>query len=178
MPAIGIAMAGTTLVGQAIGAERPDWASTAGNGIISLSVLYMGLIGLLMAILGPWFMPWFTNVSDPKAADVVNEGCKLLWIAAGYQLFDGLNVSSSACLRGAGDVRVPSVMVLALSWALFVPLAHALSFKPHAGWVDWLPQYGLGAIGGWLAALVYICCLGVMLFLRWRSGAWRRVSLR
>ena len=178
MPAIGIAMAGTTLVGQAIGAGRPDWASTAGNGIISLSVVYMGLIGLLMAVLGPWFMPWFTNVSDPKAADVATEGCKLLWIAGGYQFFDGLNVSSSACLRGAGDVRVPSVMVLALSWALFVPLAHALSFKPHSGWVDWLPQYGLGAVGGWLAALVYICCLGVMLFLRWRSGAWRRVSLR
>ena len=30
-----------------------------------------------------------------------------LWIAAGYQLFDGLNISSSACLRGAGDVRLP-----------------------------------------------------------------------
>jgi multidrug resistance protein, MATE family len=178
MPAVGIAMAGTTLVGQAIGAKNPDWASTAGNGIISLSVLYMGFIGVLIAAAGPWLLPWFTNGADPQAADVVAEGCKLLWIAAGYQFFDGLNVASSACLRGAGDVRLPSVMVLALSWSLFVPLAHALSFKPGAGWVDWLPQYGLGAVGGWLAALIYICALGIVLFLRWRSGAWRRVSLR
>jgi multidrug resistance protein, MATE family len=178
MPAVGIAMAGTTLVGQAIGAKSPDWAAVAGNGIISLAVLYMGLIGLLMAVIGPWLMPWFTNISDPQAPAVAAEGCKLLWIAAGYQLFDGLNISSGACLRGAGDVRVPSVMVLAVSWSVFVPLAHSLSFPPHAGWVDWLPQYGYGAIGGWIAALIYVCLLGTVLFLRWRSGAWRRVVLR
>jgi multidrug resistance protein, MATE family len=178
MPAVGIAMAGTTLVGQAIGAKKVNWASTAGNGIISLSVLYMGLIGVLIAAAGPWILPWFTNGADRQAADVIAEGCKLLWIAAGYQFFDGLNVASSACLRGAGDVRVPSVMVLALSWFVFVPLAHALSFKAGEGWVDWLPQYGLGAVGGWLAALIYICFLGATLFLRWRSGAWRRVSLK
>jgi MATE family multidrug resistance protein len=68
-------------------------------------------------------------------------------------------------------------MVLALSWGFFVPLAHMLTFTAGAGWVGWLPQLGLGAIGGWYAALAYICCLGVMLFLRWRSAAWRRVVL-
>jgi multidrug resistance protein, MATE family len=178
MPAVGIAMAGTTLVGQAIGAKTPEWAFKVGNGIIALAVAYMGLIGVIVAAAGKWLMPWFTNASDPQAAEVAAKGCVLLWIAAGYQLFDGFNIASSACLRGAGDVRVPSIMVLALSWSLFVPLAHALSFQPGAGWVHWLPQYGLGSVGGWIAALVYVCCLGMMLFLRWRSGAWRGVVLR
>ncbi len=178
MPAVGIAMAGTTLVGQAIGARTVEWARQAGNGIILISVLYMGLIGVLVAALGPVLMPWFTNASDPDSALVRREGCELLWIAAGYQFFDGLNISSGACLRGAGDVRLPALMVLALSWVVFVPLAHSLSFRPGAGWVDWLPQYGLGAVGGWFAALIYICLLGTVLFLRWRSGAWRRVVLR
>jgi MATE family multidrug resistance protein len=138
----------------------------------------MGLVGVVVAAAGPWFMPWFTNAADPQAAQVAAKGCQLLWIAAGYQLFDGFNISSGACLRGAGDVRIPSVMVIALSWSLFVPLAHMLTFKPGEGWVHWLPQFGFGAIGGWFAALIYICCLGVMLYLRWRSGAWRRVVLR
>jgi MATE family multidrug resistance protein len=101
----------------------------------------------------------------------------LLWIAAGYQLFDGLNIASGAILRGAADVRLPAIMVLALSWLLFVPLAHSLSFAPGQGWVDWLPQFGLGAVGGWCAALVYVCCLGSTLALRWWSGAWRRIAL-
>jgi MATE family multidrug resistance protein len=178
MPAVGIAMAGTTLVGQAIGAKTADWAFRLGNGIIALAVTYMGLIGIMVAAAGKWLMPWFTNAADPEAAQVAAKGCVLLWIAAGYQLFDGFNIASSACLRGAGDVRVPSIMVLALSWSLFVPLAHALSFQPGAGWVQWLPQYGLGSVGGWIAALVYVCCLGLMLFLRWRSGAWQAVVLR
>jgi MATE family multidrug resistance protein len=177
MPAIGISMAGTTLVGQAIGARTLDWAAKVGNGIIVIAVTYMGLSGLVIAAAGPWIMPFFTNPSDPQSSAVATRGCVLLWIASGYQLFDGLNLSSGACLRGAGDVRIPSVMVLALSWGFFVPLAHALSFEPGAGWVDWLPQFGFGTVGGWFAALAYICCLGSMLFLRWRSGAWRGVVL-
>jgi MATE family multidrug resistance protein len=177
MPAVGIAMAGTTLVGQAIGAHRRDWAFEVGNGIILMAVLYMGTIGVLLAAAGPWVMPFFTNRADPDAAAVVTRGCELLWIAAGYQLFDGLNISSGACLRGAGDVRLPALLVLGLSWLLFVPLAHSLSFAPGRGWVDWLPQLGIGAVGGWLAAVIYISCLGLMLFLRWESGAWRRIAL-
>jgi multidrug resistance protein, MATE family len=122
-------------------------------------------------------LPFFTNGADPQAAQVVIRASTLLWIAAGYQLFDGLNISSSANLRGAGDVRLPAVMVLALSWFIFVPLAHSLSFAPAQGWVDWLPQYGFGAVGGWFAALIYILLLGLMLFLRWRSRAWQRIAL-
>jgi multidrug resistance protein, MATE family len=177
MPAVGIAMAGTTLVGQAIGAHRRDWAFKVGNGIILMAVLYMGAIGVLLAAAGPWVLPFFTNPADPAAAAVVTRGCGLLWIAAGYQLFDGFNISGSACLRGAGDVRLPAIMVLALSWLLFVPLAHSLSFAPGTGWVHWLPQFGLGAVGGWFAALIYVCCLGLMLFFRWWSGAWQRIAL-
>jgi multidrug resistance protein, MATE family len=177
MPAIGISMAGTTLVGQAIGAKRLDWAARVGNSIILMSVAYTGLSGLAIAAAGPWILPLFTNAADPLATLVAARGVVLLWIAAGYQLFDGLNFGSSACLRGAGDVRVASLMVLALSWGFFVPLAHILSFKPGAGWVNWLPQLGFGAVGGWFAAVAYICCLGCMLYLRWWSGAWRRVVL-
>ena len=177
MPAIGIAMAGTTLVGQAIGAGTPDWASTVGNGITAIAVLYMGVSGMLIAAAGPWLLPLFTNRSNSQAAAVAVLGCRLLWIAAGYQLFDGLSLGSGACLRGAGDVRLPSMMVLALSLGLFVPLAHMLSFRPGAGWVDWLPELGFGAVGGWFAAVAYVCCLGVMMYWRWRSGAWRGVIL-
>ena len=177
MPGVGIAMAGTTLVGQAVGAKNLDWAAKVGNGIVLIAVVFMGLGGVLLAAAGPWLMPLFTNGTDDRAAAVALRGSQLVWIAAGYQLFDGLNLSAGACLRGAGDVRLPSLMVLALSWGFFVPLAHMLSFAPGAGWVTWLPQFGYGAAGGWFAALAYICCLGLMLFWRWQSGAWRRAVL-
>jgi multidrug resistance protein, MATE family len=172
MPGIGIALAGTTLVGQAIGAGDRDWARTLGNAVVLICVGFMGAIGVLLALSGPWLLPTFMSASDPDGAAVIGLGVTLLWIAAGYQLFDGLNLGSGFALRGAGDVRVPAVLFFLLSWGVFVPLAHALSFAPGEGWVHFLPQFGYGAVGGWTALLVYVVLLGTALYFRWRSRAW------
>ena len=177
MPGFGIASAGTTLVGQSIGAGARDWAQRVGNRVILLAALYMGGIGVLIALAGRWVLPFFTGAQDADSAVAVALGMRLLWLAAGYQFFDGLNLGSSLCLRGAGDVRVPAALVLLLSLLLFVPLAHALTFSRGDGWVNFLPQYGLGAVGGWVAVLIYVMVLGSTLFLRWRSRAWQAIRI-
>jgi len=177
LPGVGIALAGTTLVGQAIGAGDHDWARRLGNSVIAVTTGYMGAVGVLVAALGPWVMPLFVNASDPQAAEVVKLGAVLLWIAAGYQLFDGLQLGSGFALRGAGDVRVPAVIFLGLAWGVFVPLAHMLSFAPGQGWFDVLPQFGYGAVGGWIAVLVYVILLAGALNLRWRSSGWQKIRL-
>ncbi|WP_129641660.1 MATE family efflux transporter [Peristeroidobacter agariperforans] len=178
MPAIGIAMAGTTLVGQSIGMGDRGWARRIGNSIIVMCMAYMGTIGLLLGLTAPWLIPTFVAANDPQALAVIQLGTTLMWVAAAYQLFDGLNFASSFSLRGAGDATVPALCVLALSWLVFVPLAHMLSFTPGGGWIEGLPQFGLGALGGWLAALTYIILISTVLWLRWRSGAWEKIRLR
>jgi MATE family multidrug resistance protein len=177
MPGYGIASAGTTLVGQSIGAGARGWAQRVGNRVILLAACYMGGIGVLIALGGRWVVPFFTGAHDADSAAAVAIGLRLLWLAAGYQFFDGLNLGSSMCLRGAGDVRVPALLVLPVSMLLFVPLAHVLTFAPGQGWVDFLPQLGWGAVGGWVAVLVYVMVLGTTLFLRWRSRAWQMIRL-
>jgi MATE family multidrug resistance protein len=177
MPGFGIASAGTTLVGQSIGAGARAWAQRVGERVILLAALYMGGIGVLIALGGPWVLPFFTGAQDADAQPAVAIGMRLLWLAAGYQFFDGLNLGSSMCLRGAGDVRVPALLVLTVSLLLFVPLAHALTFAPGEGLVSFLPQFGWGAVGGWIAVLIYIMVLGSTLYLRWRSRAWQAIRL-
>jgi multidrug resistance protein, MATE family len=177
MPGYGIASAGTTLVGQSIGAGARDWALRLGSRVILLAALYMGGIGVLIALIGPWLLPFFAGAHDAESAAAVALGIRLLWFAAAYQFFDGLNLGSSMCLRGAGDVRVPALLVLPVALLLFVPLAHALTFAPGQGWVNFLPQFGLGAVGGWVAVLIYVMVLGSTLFLRWRSRAWQRIRI-
>lgn len=177
MPGYGIGSAGTTLVGQSIGAGAPGWAQRVGNRVILLAALYMCGIGVLIALGGRWVLPLFTGAHDADAAAAVALGTRLLWLAAAYQFFDGLNLGSSLCLRGAGDVRVPALLVLPISLLLLVPLAHSLTFAPGEGWVNFLPQFGFGALGGWVAVLIYIMVLGSALFLRWRSRAWQRIRL-
>lgn len=177
LPGVGLALAGTTLVGQAIGAGDRSWARRLGNAVIAVTTGYMGAVGVVLALLGPWVMPLFVSATDPQAAEVVALGVGLLWIAAGYQLFDGLQLGSGFALRGAGDVRVPAVIFFGLAWGVFVPLAHMLSFAPGQGWFELLPQYGFGAAGGWFALLGYVVLLGGALHLRWRASAWQRIRL-
>jgi MATE family multidrug resistance protein len=177
LPGVGLALAGTTLVGQAIGAGDPAWARKLGNNVIAVTMGYMGSVGVLLALAGPWVMPLFVQSGDPLAAEVVKLGIVLLWIAAGYQLFDGMQLASGFALRGAGDVRVPAMIFLGLSWGIFVPLAHSLSFAPGQGWFDMLPQFGFGAVGGWFAMLSYVLLLALALYLRWRSSAWQQIRL-
>jgi len=177
MPGYGIGSAGTTLVGQSIGAGARDWALTVGNRVILLAALYMGAIGVVIALAGPWILPLFAAAHDADSAAAVVLGTQLLWLAAGYQFFDGLNLGSSLCLRGAGDVRVPAALVLPVSLLMFVPLAHAFTFAPGDGWVHFLPQFGWGAVGGWVAVLIYVMVLGSTLYLRWRSRAWQAIRI-
>jgi MATE family multidrug resistance protein len=177
MPGIGIATAATTLVGQSIGAGDRDWAMRLGTRIILLAALVMGGIGLALASVGPWLLPFFAGAQDRNAAAAATLGIQLLWLAAAYQFFDGLNLGSSMCLRGAGDVRVPVLLVFPVCWLIFLPLAHSLTFAPGQGWFHFLPQFGYGAPGGWVAVLIYVVLLGATLLLRWRSRAWQRIRL-
>jgi MATE family multidrug resistance protein len=176
-PGWGIASAGTTLVGQSIGAGDRNWGMHVGNRVILMAALFMGAIGIVLAIAGPQLLPLFTAADDATGVAAVALGEKLLWLAAIYQFFDGLNMGSSMCLRGAGDVTVPAALVIPVSWLIFVPLAHALTFAPGEGWLQFLPQFGYGALGGWAALVFYVMLLGTTLCLRWRSGAWQRIRL-
>jgi len=177
MPGIGLALAGTTLVGQAIGAGDHGWAERLGNRIIAIVACYMGGIGIVIALVGDWLVPLFVNAADPRAAEVIALCSSLLWIAAAYQFFDGVNFASAFCLRGAGDARIPALIVLGCGTLLFLPLTHYLTFAPGQGWFDNAPGLGLGAVGGWCAILVYVLSIGTALWFRWKHGAWKKIRL-
>lgn len=177
MPTLGLATAGATVVGQAIGAGQRAWAARLGNVVILVCAGMMVSIASLLLVAGPWVMPWFFASADAQSAEAIGLALGMLWFAAAYQLFDGLYFGSSFCLRAAGDTRVPALTALGLSWLMFVPLSHTLVFAPGQGWIDGLPQLGLGALGGWFALMCYAILLGTSMALRWRSGHWREIDL-
>jgi MATE family multidrug resistance protein len=177
MPGVGIAQAGTTLVGQAIGAGDRSWAMRVGTYSILTAAVLRGGIGVLLALAGPWVLPLLLSSADAATPAVLQEGALFLWFAAAYQFFDGLNIGSSFALRGAADTLVPGALVLVLSWFVFVPMAHILTFAPGGGFLHFLPQLGYGARGGWVAVIIYILLLGSMLYGRWRMGVWQNIRL-
>jgi MATE family multidrug resistance protein len=177
LPAIGIGMAGTTLVGQSIGAGDPRWAKKLGNRTILIAMIYMGGLGVFFALFGDHMLRVFLDIHDPHGEETIALARHLLWIAACYQLFDAVNLVCAFCLRGAADVRAPTLWLLLSNTLIFLPLTHALSFAPHQGYVDFLPALGWGAVGGWIAALFYIFFLAVLLFARWHSGVWQKLKV-
>lgn len=177
MPALGLATAGATVVGQSIGAGDKAWAARVGTFVIRSCSAYMLTIALILLWLGPWLVPAFLQAEDPASTEVITLALLLLWPAAAYQLFDGLYFGSSFGLRAAGDTRVPAYTAIILSWVVFVPLAHTLVFDAQAAWIGGLPQFALGALGGWLALMIYAILLGTFMYRRWRSLHWQRLDL-
>jgi len=174
-PTIGMALAGTTLVGQSIGAGSPDWAYKLGNMVIRYILVYMALISALFIAFSSQLSYFFTNPHDPYAPSVTALVTKLLWFAATYQIFDGLNLGSSFCLRGSGDVTVPARLVTCASLLFFAPLSHTLTFNAQQAWIPGLPQLGWGVTGGWIAISIYVCLVGTLLFWRWHSRRWQQL---
>jgi MATE family multidrug resistance protein len=173
-PMIGLGLAATTLVGQSVGAGDLVWARVIGNAALRIGVLYMAGVAVVLAVAAEPLVGLFVRSSAADRAAVAGLATTLLVIAAGYQIFDALNLGGGSALRGAGDVNMPTVAVVALSWLGFVPLTHTLAFDAEQAWIAGLPQAGLGALGAWIAAFGYTAALGLLLFLRWRSRSWER----
>jgi MATE family multidrug resistance protein len=175
LPGLGLAQVGTTLVAQAIGAGQRAWAATVGTRLTVITAVFMGVTGIVLACAGPWLARRFMSPHDLLADATARLVAKLLWFAALYQFFDGLNLGSSFSLRGAGDVRVPALIVAVCSLGIFAPLSYVLTFAPGQGWFDALPELGFGAVGGWSALVLNVFLVGGGLWLRWRSRAWERL---
>ncbi len=176
MPTLGIAQAGTTLVGQSIGAGNRRWAQRLGNVVIALCVIYAVTANVVLALNGQWLIPLFVTTTDGQVAAVIALSQTLLWVAIAYNAFNALNIGSAFCLQGTGDVRMPSLIAVFLSWLGFVPLTHILTFAPGEGLADGLPQFGFGVFGGWTAATLFTVVLSSCLFWRWRFGSCKKLT--
>jgi MATE family multidrug resistance protein len=157
LPVVAVGEAGSVLAGQAVGSDRDRLVAIVARRALSLAGVYAGICTLLFA-LGPELL-----LSGFAAETRVREiGIHLLWVAAGFQLFDAVNIVLRAVLRGTGDVRIPTLQAVLSGWALTPPLTWWLGI-----------HLGFGAVGGWLALSADIVFgAGFLAFRTWR-GAWR-----
>jgi MATE family multidrug resistance protein len=161
MQAVGISIAATTLVGRYVGAEDPEAVARSFRSSIVLGVGLGGLVALLFVTIPIPLLRIFTDETD-----VLSLGRPLLLIGALFQLFDAVAIISDGALRGAGDTRWPFVIEIALGWGLFLPLAWLLAVTLEGG-----------LTGAWLGGLIHILVLALVLVLRFRSGAWKRIRI-
>ena len=161
MPCQGFAITATTLMGQYIGAGHPRLAIKSAYTTLKLGLLYTGFIAVLCVTIPEQLVRIFN--SDPV---VVRLGSAVLYWAALFQAFDAVQFISDGALRGAGDTRVPMLIVLGAAWLLFLPLAYIFG-----------TVLDKGVVGAWAGATIYIVVIGIAMFVRLKTGRWKRVQI-
>lgn len=147
---LGLAIATTVRIGNAIGARQLDEVRAIGTSSAIMGTVVMMLSGLLFLLLGHQIAAIF--LKDPAVIDLA---ARLLVVAAIFQLFDGVQVTMAGALRGLSDAVVPMIVCAVGYWVLALPFGYYLTFK-----------MGLGARGVWFGFVLGLGICAVALWLR------------
>ncbi|MDX2017273.1 MAG: MATE family efflux transporter [Planctomycetota bacterium] len=169
MPAVGISVAVTALVGKCMGMGRPDLAAQRAWLGLRIACVYMGLCGAAFVIFRDQLVGVFVSGETPpaEAEMVMKLGAQMLIATAAFQLFDAVAMVMSGALRGAGDTVFPGVCTVVAAWTVIVGGGLAM--------VNLFPS--LESLGGWIAAAAYIAVLCVILLGRFLTGKWKSMKV-
>ena len=148
---LGVASAGAVRVGHALGAGDPPRAAAAGWTAILISVAFTTAAAAVFLVVPRTLIGLFT-----REEDVLVLGSALLFVAAVFQIFDGLQGVATGVLRGLGDTRTPMVTNLAAHWFFGLPVGYSLCFV-----------FGFGVIGLWIGLSTGLTIAGVVLVWFW-----------
>ncbi len=167
------ATAAMTLVGQNLGAGRPDQAAKGGWMAFALGCGVMSLMGLIFYLLAPQMFAIFCP--EPGDAPIIALGVPALQLVAFAMPALASTIIFTYALRGAGDTRVPVLFTWIGFFVVRIPLAYFLTAaEVSLGPLGIVPGLGLGLIGAWWAMLADIVVRGAFFSWRFAHGAWKR----
>ncbi|HYR44946.1 MAG TPA: MATE family efflux transporter [Terriglobia bacterium] len=158
LPSWGFASAAATLVGQNLGAQKPDRAERSVWMTGFYNMLFLGGVALILIIFPESIIRLFTN--DPE---VVPFGVACLRIISYGNLAYAYGMVMVQSFNGAGDTFTPTVVNIFCYWLFQIPVAYILAFKTSLG-----PKGSFAAIP---IAETLIAIVGVILF---RRGRWKK----
>ncbi len=164
MPGVGIKIAATSLVGQAVGAWQMAEARLRGNASIGFAAVIMGLMAIPIIV----FAEELIRLFEPSAHPVVmSAGAGYIVINSLFQPVLALSMITAGALAGAGDTRPALMGTFWASWVFRLPLAYFLAIT-----------LGFGVNGVWWAMGLSMIVSAVYVMVRWTSGKWRDVALK
>jgi Na+-driven multidrug efflux pump len=157
LPSWGVSNAAVTLVGQNLGAGKPDRAEACAWRAGLYNTVCMGAIGAVFLLFAPVIVGIFTR--DP---DVALHAIHCLRIVSAGFLFYGYGMVLTAAFNGAGDTRTPTLINLFSLWLLELPLAWTLAHP-----------LGLGPSGSFIAMSVGFSTLAFVSAYLFQKGNWK-----
>lgn len=167
MPLIGCGIAVSTMVGQKLGADRPDAAE-----YVTWTGVHVGLAYSVIMMIGYGFFPQlFLEPYDVGADSAEFLAAReiavlLLRFLAIYMLFDCMYILFTAALKGAGDTRYVMYASIALSWVLMVLPAFMTTVFYDAD------IYVL-----WSFLCFFVIVSGIAFYVRFRGAKWKQMRV-
>jgi len=161
LPAWGMSNAAATLVGQNLGAKKPDRAEQSVRTAATYNAFFLLFVSLIFLFFsGP--IVGFIN-TDPGVEAVAVRALRI--ISIGYVFF-GIGMVLTNAFNGAGDTRTPTIINLFCFWAFQIPLAYVLAVT-----------LDLGPTGVFLAILLAETAITITGILVFRGGRWKTIKI-
>jgi putative MATE family efflux protein len=157
LPSWGLANAAATLVGQNLGAGKPDRAEASVWRAAHYNMLSLAVVGLLFVTFAEVIVAGFT--SDPVVAPIAVRGLRI--ISAGFPLYAYGYVLTQS-FNGAGDTATPTLINIGCLWLGEIPLAYVLARL--AGW---------GPSGVFWSIVIAFSTISAVSALLFRRGRWK-----
>ena len=161
LPSWGLSNAAATLVGQNLGAGKPDRAETAVWRTGLYNMIFLGTVGLLFVMFAEPVVRLFTQ--DP---DVVPLGATCLRIVSCGNIGYAYGMVMLQAFNGAGDTITPTIVNFFGFWLIEIPLAYWLAIPRH--------MRSNGAYWAIVIAEAAIAGASAILF---RQGRWKKKKI-
>ncbi|WP_242086397.1 MATE family efflux transporter [Aestuariivivens sediminis] len=159
MPAWGMSNAAATLVGQNLGAQKPERAEQSVWKTGKYSAIFMGLVSLGYLGFAPQIITLFNTTPD-----VVNYGSLCLRIIAAGYIFYGYGMVVINAFNGAGDTKTPTYINFVCFWLFQLPFAYLMAMS-----LDFGPS------GVFWAITLAEVCIAIIAIIWFKKGDWKTV---
>ena len=157
LPSFGMSNAAATMVGQALGAKKPERAEAAVWKTARYNAVFLAVIGLAFVFFARHIVGGFTSEPEVARYGVL----ALRTVAYGFVFYAyGMVIGNS--FNGAGDTRTPTLINLFVFWMLEIPLAWLLAH-----------QFQMGPFGVFVAMTIAFSTLAVVSAVLFRRGRWK-----
>lgn len=160
IPMLGLGVAVTAMVGQQMGAGRPEEAKRAAFLALRVGYSYAAIMMIVFVFGAPFLVQVFTSATGGDGGSLVALAETMIRLAAIYTVADITQLIFAGALRGAGDTKAVMYLSVGIHWLMGLAsflLIRVLELDPLIVWVFFI---------------AFVLVLGLTMVLRFKSGRW------
>ena len=164
---LGLSSAATVRVGNAMGRKDAEHMARGARVAVGASLITSLVTVTLFLTIPEFLLSLFLDPNEPQREAILAAGVVLLYVAALFQVMDGMQVMALGLLRGVQDTRGPMIIAAISYWVIGVPSGYALGFALN-----------LGGVGVWSGLVIGLTFASALLMWRFWGPCLRRLRQR